>query len=86
MDRHQFKALREKIGASQTQLGRVIDKHPQTISKIERGILKPFNLRRKLEDIMWNGQVAYSWLSKLKKALKGGTKPPPAPDDPLDLS
>ena len=65
MTADEFRELRVKMGVSQTQLGKIVDRHPMTISKIERGILKPFDLRLKLENIMFNGQVAYSLLMKV---------------------
>lgn len=67
MNREQFKAMRLEIGVSQNVLAQIVGKHPMTISKIERGLLKPFDLRRHLEQLMWRGNQAADWLRKINK-------------------
>lgn len=67
MTSDEFKEMRKTLGVSQAQLGKIVDRHSMTISRIERGSLKPFDLREKLENIMINGMAAYSLLRKLPK-------------------
>lgn len=74
MNRHEFKKMRLKLNISQTVLASVIGKHSMTISKIERGVLKPFDLRRVLEKLVWNGNMATDWLRRLNNPPPTGEK------------
>lgn len=68
MNKEEFKRMRLELGVSQTELAKIVDKHSLTISKIERGLLKPFDLRRYLEGLIWRGNVAFDWLEQLNKS------------------
>jgi DNA-binding XRE family transcriptional regulator len=67
MTKEEFRQMRLDIRMSQSELAATLFLHPITISKIERGVSKPFNLRRRLEQLMWNGTLAEQALGFLNK-------------------
>jgi len=67
MTKEEFKQILIEICLSQSQLAVIVDKHQMTISKIERGLIKTFDLRRYLEFLLWRGNMANDLLGQLNK-------------------
>jgi DNA-binding XRE family transcriptional regulator len=73
MTKEEFKQMRLDAGASQSILAKTLSMHPITISKIERGLLKPFDLRLRLEEIVIAGIWAGALINTLNiKKIKDG--------------
>lgn len=65
MSKEEFKKIRLAMGATQADIAMILFKHPMTISKIERGILKPFDLEHMVHQVFVNGLFAKAMMKKL---------------------